>query len=482
MTELKSITLKNRRDDLTIKILKRNGLETEYDGSKIVMAISKAMQDTNKIVNKDLAHEIETEIYDILINGIKEATIEEVSDAVEELLMKHGEYKVAKEYILWRNKRNTERKHETYGILSKEFLSKYKHAKSPMTQLGEFVYYRTYSRFLPDKKRREYWWETVRRAVEYNSSLVSTSREEAESLFDNIFHLRQFLSGRTFWIGNTDVSLHYPMANYNCSFQIINDIEAFRDVFYLLMIGSGAGVRIRKSDIETVPSFRTDFEVLHKDYARLPKDEREDHTALEFFYNHTAKITIGDSKEGWVQALDFYIKLMSSGEYRNINTIIIDYDHVRPQGEKLKTFGGTASGHIALLNMFKGIDKVVKRKDGKHKLKPIDGLDICNMIGEGVVVGGVRRTSEVVLMDSDDEECIEAKSDLYKQLNGEWVIDKEIIHRQMSNNSIYYTEKPTRERLHWQIERMRYSGEPAWVNAEAASKKRPNFNGVNPLT
>jgi len=104
------------------------------------------------------------------------------------------------------------------------------------------------------------------------------------------------------------------------------------------------------------------------------------------------------------------------------------------------------------------------------------------MIGEGVVVGGVRRTSEVVLMDSDDEECIEAKSDLYKQLNGEWVIDKEIIHRQMSNNSIYYTEKPTRERLHWQIERMRYSGEPAWVNAEAASKKRPNFNGVNPLT
>jgi ribonucleoside-diphosphate reductase alpha chain/ribonucleoside-triphosphate reductase len=467
---------------LTIKILKRNDTEVEYDGSKIVLAITKAMYDVDKKVNKDLAHEIEIEIYDILINGVKEASISEVSDAVEELLMKHGEYKVAKEYILYRSEQDKNRKKEKYGILSKEFLSKYKHLDPPMKQLGEFVYFRTYSRFLPDKKRRENWWETVRRAVEYNSSLVNTSAMEAEALFDNIFYLRQFLSGRTFWIGNTDVSLHYPMANYNCSFQIINDLEAFRDVFYLLMIGSGAGVRIRKSDIESVPPFRTDFEVIHKDYANLPKNEREDNTALEFFYNHTAKITIGDSKEGWVQALDFYIHLMSSSEYRNIKTIIIDYDHVRPQGEKLKTFGGTASGHIALLNMFKGIDKVIKRGDGKHKLKPIDGLDICNMIGEGVVVGGVRRTSEVVLMDSDDEECIEAKSELYKQINGKWVIDKDIIHRQLSNNSIYYTEKPTRDRLHWQIERMRYSGEPAWVNAEAASKRRPNFNGVNPLT
>ncbi len=50
----------------------------------------------------------------------------------------------------------------------------------------------------------------------------------------------------------------------------------------------------------------------------------------------------------------------------------------------------------------------------------------------------------------------------------------------MSNNSIYYKEKPTREKLRWQLERMRYSGEPGWVNEVAGSKRRPNFNGVNP--
>jgi ribonucleoside-diphosphate reductase alpha chain/ribonucleoside-triphosphate reductase len=92
----------------------------------------------------------------------------------------------------------------------------------------------------------------------------------------------------------------------------------------------------------------------------------------------------------------------------------------------------------------------------------------------------VRRTAEIMLIDYDDMDCIEAKSKLYKQIDGQWIIDKDIIHRSMSNNSIYYRKKPTREQLNWQIEQMRYSGEPGWVNEEAGSKRRPNMNGVNP--
>ena len=100
-----------------------------------------------------------------------------------------------------------------------------------------------YSRWLPEENRREYWWETVRRAVEYNCSLVkSTTRREAEELFENIFYLRQFLSGRTFWVGGTDVAKHYPMANYNCSFQVIDKFFLFFDGVpnhcYLIFKGS----------------------------------------------------------------------------------------------------------------------------------------------------------------------------------------------------------------------------------------------------
>ncbi|MGB3365923.1 MAG: ribonucleoside-triphosphate reductase, adenosylcobalamin-dependent [Acidaminobacteraceae bacterium] len=473
-----------------LKVIKRNGALVDFDIEKIVTAIGKAMKETKAGEDEILSDKIANEIINELENSTQ-MDVEEIQDLVELKLMESERKDVAKRYIIYRNEQEKTRSIRKVEdrLLTDAFISKYKHMDSPMNQLGNFVYYRTYSRWLPEEKRREYWWETVRRAVEYNCSLVSTSKEEAESLFDNIFNLRQFLSGRTFWVGNTSVAKDYPMANYNCSFQIINSFESFRDVFYLLMIGSGVGVRILKDDVITVPKIRTDYELIHKDYSAIPMAEREDSTSLEFFYNHTVKITIGDSKEGWVQSLDFFFKLLYTNEYRNIKTIIVDYDHVRPKGEKLKSFGGTASGHTSLKNMFEKISKVLKKgslRDGalddrkRIKLRPIDCLDISNIIGENVVVGGVRRTAEIILVDADDAEAIDAKTNLYKQVDGKWIVDKDIIHRQMSNNSIYYTKKPTRERLHWQIERMRYSGEPAWVNAEVGEKRRPNFNGVNP--
>ncbi|MDK2867650.1 MAG: hypothetical protein PWP51_1790 [Clostridiales bacterium] len=471
-----------------MKVTKRDGTVVDFEIGKIVRAIEKAMKETTKGVDSTLSQTIGAKIEQAALDSENMISVDEIQDLVEDLLMGSPRKDVAKKYIIYRSEKDKTRltrKKEDHQLLTDEFISKYKHLDSPMRQLGNFVYYRTYSRWLPEEKRREYWWETVRRAVEYNCTIVKTTRAEAEELFDNIFHLRQFLSGRTFWVGGTPVAKHYPMANYNCSFQIINSFDAFKDIFYLLMIGSGVGVRILREDVAGLPKVRTDFEVVHKDYAPLPRAEREDNTSLEFFYNNTVKITIGDSKEGWVQSLDFFLKLIHTNEYRNIKTIIIDYDHVRPKGEKLKTFGGTASGHTSLKNMFHKIDRVVKKlgmlmETKLVKLRAIDCLDIANVIGENVVVGGVRRTAEIVLVDSDDTECIEAKSNLYYMEDGKWVVNEEVLHRQMSNNSIYYTEKPSREKIKWQLERMRYSGEPGWVNEVAGSKRRPNFNGVNP--
>ncbi len=470
-----------------IRVLKRDGREVDFNGYKIVNAIEKAMLETDKGVDSKLSESIAEKIEKDLSKISRVISVEEIQDIVEDKLMESPRKDVAKIYIIYRNehdKTRLDRKIED-RLLTDEFISKYKHLKSPMGPLGSFVYYRTYSRYLHEQKRREFWWETVRRAVEYNCSLVPTSKSEAEELFDNIFHLRQFLSGRTFWVGNTTVAHNYPMANYNCAFEIIDNFDAYRDLFYLLMIGSGVGVRVLKDDVKKLPKIRTDYELIHKDYSPVDYNDRKDSTSLNFVYNSTVHIIVGDSKEGWVQSLDFFLKLLYSNEYKNIKTIIVNYDNVRPHGEVLKTFGGTASGHQSLKNMFEKINKVVKKRsildgDKKVKLKTIDCLDIANIIGENVVVGGVRRTAEIVLIDADDEECIDAKSNLYKQVDGKWEVDKEIIHRQMSNNSIYYKERPTREQLHWQIEKMRYSGEPGWVNEVAGAKRRDNFNGVNP--
>jgi ribonucleoside-diphosphate reductase alpha chain/ribonucleoside-triphosphate reductase len=469
-----------------MNVVKRNGVLVAFNIEKIKTAIERSMYETKAGVDKALALAIAERVAESF-EGLDRIDVNVIQDTVELMLMDSPRKDAAKKYIIYRNEHDKMRKKkkQAFNLLTNDFISKYKHQPAPMNQLGNFVYYRTYSRYLEEEGRREYWWETVRRAVEYNCSLVPTTRKEAEELFDNVYNLKQFLSGRTLWIGNTDVAKHYPMANFNCSFQIIEDFESYTDLFYLLMIGSGIGLRILNDDVKKLPKIRTDFELVQKDYTPIEKEEREDHTSLEFLFNNTAKITIGDSKEGWVQSLDFFFKLLYSTQYRKVKTIIIDYDNVRPKGEKLKTFGGTASGPKSLKNMFDKIQQLLIRRSAienkeRVKLKSIDCMDIANIIGENVVSGGVRRTAEIMIIDPDDQECIEAKNDLYKQIDGQWIMNEELSHRQVSNNSIYYQEKPSREKLNWQIKQMRNSGEPAFINAEAAKKRTKTFNGVNP--
>ena len=469
-------------------VVKRDGTNVEFSKGKIVNAIEDAMTETLLGLDTKISNEIANKIEKKYKHEKNNIQVEDIQNLVEEFLMTSDRKDVAKKYIIYRYERDKTRdarKRRDTRVISDEFVSNFKHKFSPMNQLGSFVYYRTYSRWLPAEKRREYWWETVRRAVEYNCSLVPTSKGEAEKLYSNIFNLKQFLSGRTLWVGSTDVSKHYPMSNYNCAFKIIDSFHSLRDLFYLLMVGSGVGVRILKRDVAKIPHIRTNVELIHEFYTPMVQGKRMDNTSIEFIDNKTVKITIGDSKEGWVQSLDYYFKILYSNEFRLIERVIINYDHVRGKGEKLKTFGGTASGHSSMKNMFLKINKVIKHagvrvSNERAKLKEIDCMDIVNIIGENVVVGGVRRTAEIVLLDQDDHESIQAKSGLYKKVDEQWVIDSEIAHRQMSNNSIYYTRKPTREQLKWHLEQMRYSGEPGWVNEEAGAKRRTNFNGVNP--
>ncbi|HPE69451.1 MAG TPA: ribonucleoside-triphosphate reductase, adenosylcobalamin-dependent [Thermotogota bacterium] len=476
------------------QVRKRDGKTVDFDRPKIVRAIQLAMSDSVLGIDPQLSESVTDRVVENLSStGNPVIDVETIQDQVELELMSTARKDVAKAYILfrdWKSKLRKKKVESPKGLLSDEFISRYKHTPSPMGQLGNFVYYRTYSRWLarPDggmePGRREFWWETVRRAVEYNCSLVpGTSREEAERLYDNVFHLRQFLAGRTLWSGGTRASILYPMSNFNCAFTVCDNFSMFHDLFYILMIGGGVGVRILRGDVEKLPVVRTNIETIHKDYIPVPRNERIDHTSLYFPKNDTVHITVGDSKEGWVSALDYYFKLLSSHEYREIRQIIFSYDHVRPKGSKLNTFGGTSSGYESLKTMFYKIDRVIRRSPDRSnikKLRPLDCLDIANIIGENVVSGGVRRTSEVILFDSDDVECIEAKKNLYTQKEGKWQIDTNISHRQMSNNSIFYRAKPTREKLHWHLNQIRFTGEPGFINMAAARQRLPEFNGVNP--
>ena len=382
-------------------------------------------------------------------------------------------------------------------ILSEEFLKKYREInKSLLSNIGEFVYLRTYSRYLDDKKRRENWFETVLRTTEYSIELginfkkkhglfinMKDEIKEAEFLFDNLFNLRTFTSGRTLYMGGTDIVKHYPLSNYNCCFTMIERFHDFVDVFYLLMVGSGVGVRIDKELISNMPKVRNIS--LYSEYTEdvhkyMPKEYMEDtKLTLDKKDSSIATIKVGDSKEGWCEALETYFKLITEPDYINIKKVIIDYSYVRPEGERLKRFGGRASGHKSLKRMFEKINKVCNNLvDGN--LRTIDVLDLATIVSENVVSGGVRRSAMMILCDEDDTDVINAKSNLYKIVDGNWIENLDVSHRKMSNNSVLYKETPSLDKIKEILNSIKINGEPGFINGTEAAKRKDSFKGCNP--
>ena len=325
-------------------------------------------------------------------------------------------------------------------LLTDNFISKYPQFPDFMSPLGKFVYYRTYSRWLDNKKRRETWKETVRRAIEYNFQLVvkhykkigyplpfQELKEEAEDVFDNVFNLLQAPSGRTLFVGGTKAAEMNPMANFNCSFINIETFEDIAELSHALMLGVGVGFKTTKELINKLPPIRNEFELKIIPYIPAPKEKRKDETTINIS-KESCYLTVGDSKGGWVESIRLFFHLLTNPKYKNIKKIEMNFNLVRPEGERLRTFGGRASGAKPLIELFEQMEKVLKNQidpyleppelleNGFVKLRPIHVLDIVNLIGSVICVGGVRRTSEINLFDEDDFEILFSKYGI----NGLW--------------------------------------------------------------
>jgi ribonucleoside-diphosphate reductase alpha chain/ribonucleoside-triphosphate reductase len=287
-----------------MKIEKRSGNLCEFDSNKIKTAIIQAMYDADE-VNEEVAEEIASDIESIVINSTDEIySVDEIQDLVEEGLMETDFKQTAKAYIIYRHNKDSNRTNEReYKLLSKEFLSKYKHRPDPFpTELGAFVYLRTYSRWLPEEGRRERWWETVARAVEHNVGLAPwkdkrDAIKEAELMYDNVYNLRQFPSGRSLWSSSTKTSYERPISQFNCSFAVFDDFEITYDITYLLMLGVGFGFSVEQKYIDQLPKVRGDIKVAHLDYKPVPKEERKESTEYNINKN-VMEIIVGDSKSG----------------------------------------------------------------------------------------------------------------------------------------------------------------------------------------
>jgi ribonucleotide reductase alpha subunit len=292
-------------------------------------------------------------------------------------------------------------------IISEKFANKYAN-KSPnwgFNGLGYIVYKRTYAR-LKDDGLTEEWHETVRRCINGAQKIgANYTQEEAEELFDLIFNLKCNFAGRMLWqLGSPTVDRFGANSLLNCWNVSMNSTKSFLFLFENLMLGGGVGFSIRREDIHELPRVKKEVSILHKN----TKD---------------ADFIVPDSREGWIRLLDrvleaFYV----NGKSFTYSTILI-----RGAGERISGFGGVASGPQILIDGIEKIVNIFKTRENK-KLRSVDVLDICNIIGGIVVSGNVRRSAQIAIGDPDDYLFLRAKN---------WSLGNVPNWRAMSNNTIY---------------------------------------------
>lgn len=292
-------------------------------------------------------------------------------------------------------------------MITPEFLATYADKTPPwgFGGLGEVVYARTYSR-KKDDGNFETWPETLARVVNGAIEIGTPySQDEAERLFDHMFHLRGSVSGRALWQLGTPLVRNMGAASLNNCYHVdITSIEDFEFLFDMLMVGGGVGYSVERHKIHDLPKVRTGVAITH---------ERSD----------DADIIVPDKREGWSRLLHSVLKsYLYTGKSFTYSTMLI-----REFGAPLKNFGGTASGPGALVDGVADICKVLEGRAGK-KLRSIDVLDICNLIGRIVVSGSSRRSAQIASGDPDDVLFLRAKN---------WATGAIPAWRANSNNSLF---------------------------------------------
>ncbi len=391
------------------KIEKRNGNIVQFDFEKIVEAIHKAMLATDEGTLEEarmVSHKVAADVVRIAKkyrNFLP--TVEGVQDTIEKELILSDYVATSKAYILYRSDRAKLREQ---GVEVPEHVRKLADGSAKYFKnnpLGEFVYLRTYARWIPEEGRRETWIETVDRYMAFMKENLGDklAEKEYEEVREAILKQEAMPSMRLLQFAG-DPARRCNATAYNCSFIAPTKLEDFGEILYLSACGCGVGFAVESQNVQQLPQI-------------LPQTGKKISTYV-----------IDDSKEGWADALILGLKTWYAG-----NDIDFDYSKIRPSGARLKTMGGKASGPEPLRSLLAFARKIILSRQGK-RLTNLNTHDIICKIGEAIVSGGVRRTAMISLSDLDDQDIRHAKDGQFYYTNPQ---------RSMANNSAMYTEKPS---------------------------------------
>jgi ribonucleoside-triphosphate reductase len=289
--------------------------------------------------------------------------------------------------------------------------------ETPWSTVGLLTYKRTYARRLIEDdidSPTENFPDTVERVLKsaQKQLKVGFTTEEQDRFRNYLLELKGSVAGRFWWQMGTETVDRLGLASLqNCAFTVIDEpVRPFTWAMDMLMLGSGVGYNIQRENVDKLPKVNKNFK------APVRMDTND------------ADFIVPDSREGWVALLAKTLKaaflsdkLQDGKRAFTFSTICI-----RGKGAPIKGFGGTASGPEDLCWGIAEISKILEARAGK-KIRPIDALDIMNIIGAVVVAGNVRRSAQIAIGDHDDIEYLLAKR---------WDLGNIPSWRAMSNNSV----------------------------------------------
>ena len=343
-----------------------------------------------------------------------------------------------------------------------------------MQARADVVIRRTYAR--PKDKQEttfETWEEICQRVSDHQQWLWE--RAKGAPLNDGeLSELQQFqslmqqrkvsVSGRTLWLGGTDIAKRREASQFNCSFTEVETVYDVVDVLWLLMQGCGVGFRPVIGTLNGFFKPIPNIKVIRTERTDKGGDEHNKETWDN--ESRTWTIRVGDSAEAWSKSIG---KLLA-GKYP-ATTLVLDFSQLRPAGTRLNGYGWISSGDEAISTAYTAICGILNKRAGQL-LTRIDILDIVNWLG---TILSSRRSAQIALFEYGQPEWKEFAVAKREFWNGN-------IQRGQSNNSLVFESKPTRAELEHIFKLMEEAGgsEPGFVNAETAKTRAPWFKGSNP--
>jgi ribonucleoside-triphosphate reductase len=414
-------------------IIKRDGRLVPFDASKIMAAIEKCFASIGQEPAAPF-RELTTSVVNVVSAKWDIPTVENVQDVVEQVLQGAGEFKAAKHYILYREEHSKLR--ETRPVPDEVRQAYAQSAHYFPTDLQQFQFYDKYSRFDWDLGRRETWEEAVGRAVSFLHELSGGALESETfgRIERAILEMRVMPSMRLLAMAGP-AARRNNVTCYNCSYLPVDGLDSFVEALLISMAGCGVGYSVERMYVEQFPR-------IQRQHGAAP-----------------ARYVVGDSAEGWGEALRYGLNAWFAGE-----DVSFDYSEIRPAGAVLRTKGGRASGPEPLRYMLNFVRSLLLARQGSF-LRPLDAHDIMCVVGGAAVSGGIRHTALISLFDMDDQEMLHCK-------DGDLSLNQQ---RWNSNNSaIWHPGMTQTEVTRFMLDMIQSGrGEPGIFNREAADNTKP---------